>query len=268
MAEVKCEVFGDEGTSANQRYALYSFIGFEPAKVERALAILSRTKERFGVSNAARLHCRELFAGERRAKTEWRVIKPKEPIEVCRYLTTELLSLRPLWAYGYLDMGALRELPDPTTMRTSFPARDGSPGVEDAMRFGDGQAQRFAYLAAGWTFQQRFWNTARFWVDQDTTKLDWLNGKKGQAHNLNPILPCSTALPPGWSPMLEIADVFAYAAGRCLANDQRYGAGVFRTIHRRYGPIVSKMNMDPTAFGAEIDRAEWVNAVKTGTPLP
>lgn len=258
MVDIKCEVFGDEGTSANGQYALFSFVGFEPAKVQAALEVLRRTKEKFGVSNTARLHCRELFAGDKRAKTEWRVLKPKEPIEVCRYLTTELFHLRPLWAYGYVDMGALRELPDPTTMRTSFPPSDGSPGIEDAMPFGSGQAQRFAYLGAGWSFRERFSNGARFWVDKDRTQLDWLNGKKGQAHNLNPILPCSIELPSGWIPMLEIADVFAYAAGRCLAKDQRFGASVFRTMHRRYGPKMSEFTPDPTAFGADMDRAEWL----------
>lgn len=263
MIHIKCDAFGDEGTSADGRFALYSFVGFEPSKIPSALAILSRTKEKFGVSNAARFHCRELFAGDRRAKTEWRVLKPKEPIEVCRYLSTELFSLRPLWAYGYVDMGALRELPDPTTMRTFFPARDDAPSMEHAMPFGVGQAHRFAFLAAGWNFRTRFTNSVRFWVDTDRTKIEWFNGKRGQAHNLNPILPCSADLPSELLPMLEIADLFAYAAGRCLSNDQRYGSGIFRTIHRRYGPIMGRMTLDPTAFGVEMDRSEWLKQVNS-----
>lgn len=262
MTSTKCDAFGDEGTSADGNYALYSFVGFEPAKISSALSILSRTKEKFGVSDTARFHCRELFAGDRRAKTEWSILKPKEPIEVCRYLSTELLSLRPLWAYGYVNMRAIRELPDSQTMRTIFPARDGVASTEHAMPFGIGQAQRFAFLAAGWNFRKRFSSGVRFWVDADRTKIEWLNGKKGQAHNLNPLL-CSTDLPSELLPMLEIADLFAYAAGRCLSNDQRYGSGVFRTIHRRYGPITSSVDLDPTAFGAEMDHSEWLQQIRS-----
>ena len=256
MADIKCEVFGDEGTGANGRFALFSFIGFEPTKVQSALNTLDGTKQKFGVPSSARLHCRELFAGDKRTKTEWRVLKPKDPIEVCRYLNIELRQLRPLWAYGYVDMRVLQEFPNPTTMRISFPPREDSLGLEDVMPFGIGQAQRHAYLGAGWNYWQRFSGQARFWVDKDRTMLDWLNGKRGQAHNLNLLLPCSVDLPPEWMPMLEITDLFAYAAGRCLADDQRYGAGVFRAMHRRYGPVISKVTLDPTAFGADIDRGE------------
>lgn len=263
MTFTKCDAFGDEGTSADGNYALYSFVGFEPAKISSALSILSRTTEKFGVSDAARFHCRELFAGDRRAKTEWRVLKPKEPIEVCRYLSTELLNLRPLWAYGYVDMRAIRELPDSQTMRTIFPARDDVSSTEHAMPFGIGQAHRFAFLAAGLNFRNRFVSDVRFWVDADRTKIEWYNGKKGQAHNLNPILPCRADLPLELIPMLEIADLFAYAAGRCLSNDQRYGSGVFRAIHRRYGPIMTSVNLDPTAFGAEMDRNEWLQQIRS-----
>jgi hypothetical protein len=87
--------------------------------------------------------------------------------------------------------------------------------------------------------------------------MQWFNGR-GQAHSFNPILPCSADVPTELQPLLEIADMFCYAAARCVSNDQRFGRAVFQTMHRRYGPAVGKMNHDLSAFGADYSHEEWL----------
>lgn len=250
------EAFCDEGRSGDGRYAVFSFVGFERAQIGRARDILARVKASFGVPAEARLHCRELFSGHARQKTAWRVLSPKQPVEVCRNLSTELLQLRPLWSYGYVDLHTVADAPKPLVMKGEFQ----TSGTRYSMPFGVDQAHRFAYLAAGWPFRQRFAGSVRYWVDQNTTRIHWLNGTRGQAHNLNPIPPCSADVPDELRPLLEVADLFCYAAARCVSADKRFGQSTFAAMHRRYGPMVSNVSLDPSSFDPSVDRAEWLKS--------
>jgi hypothetical protein len=259
LTEVKCEAFGDE-SSANNRYAIYSFIGFSPKGVEAATSVLADVKEQFGVPNSARFHCRVLFSGDQRAKTEWNQLDPKDTAEFCRKLSSGLLHLTPLWSYGYVDFFHLQKLPSPNLMSGKFST---DIGREFSMRFGIKEAQKFAYAAAEAPIVLRFNDSARFWIDQEESKIDWFFNKK-KAHNIHSGLgaPAKIVLPKEYEPMLEIADLFAYTASRHLSDRQQFGQQVFRTIHKQFCPIASKMTLDPSLFGSEVSTKEWLQAAK------
>lgn len=266
MDENCWDAFGDEGASANARFALFSFIAFQSSLIPTAVEILRRAKSRFGVPETARLHCRVLFSGMQRSKTEWKFLTSKQPIEIVKYLGVELLGLKPCWSYGYVDLKELGDLPSPEFMKFTFPSVDGAPRAEASMPFRDKQAQRFAYLAASLPLRNRLSNV-QFWIDQDASRVEWFNKKSGQAHNLNPLIPASIDLPSELAPMLEIADLFAYVAGRHLAGDERLGWTVFRSIHRRFGPLTTKFNFDPAVFGGPskfFNGADMIDADQLG----
>lgn len=248
--EIQCEAFGDEAVSPDGRFAIFSFFAVETRQIATAVEILNRAKRRFGVPESARFHCRVIFSGMQRAKTEWRTLKPQQPIEICRYLGTELLLLKPIWIYSYVDMSEVKKQPKPNMLQGKFANAGAAPSKEFSMPFSEKQAQRFAYTGASFPLHQQF-PTANIWVDRDSTQVEWFDKRRGQAHNLNPIVPSSSDLPTEYLPMLEIADLFAYSTGRYLAKDQRPGWPVFRSIHRRFKPTGSRFQFDPSLFGGE-----------------
>lgn len=222
--------------------------------------MLADVKKQFDVPNSARLHCRELFSGAQRAKTAWNTLDQKDTAEFCRKLSSDLLFLTPIWSYGYVDLLDHQKLPSPNLISGKFSS---DIGREFSMRFGIKEGQRFAYSAAEIAIVQRFIKSVRFWVDQDRSKVHWFFSKK-QAHNIHSGLgaPAQIALPEDYVPMLEIADLFAYTASRHLSGSQQFGQHVFRTIHKQFCPIISKMTMDPSLFGSEVSTKEWLQAAK------
>jgi hypothetical protein len=257
MEDIVCEVFGDESTSRDNKHAIYSLVGFKPSEIELASLALSQAKEEFNVPTSARLHCRELFAGHQRGKTEWRALDSRKPVDFCRSLSSRLLTLNLYWSYGYVDLMELQGLPKPERMEGKFSTVNGR---EFSFTFGPKQAQKFAYAAAEIPFIQKFGSERlRFWCDKETTKIDWFFGKK-QAHNINQGLGPKplTELPNAYAPMLEIADLFAYTANRHLSGSQQFGQHIFRTIHEKFHPIATKFNFDPSLFGSSISTKDWL----------
>ncbi len=246
---MRVEAFGDESVSLQGDIALYSFVGFSPASIPAALEILRRAKTRFRVPAAAKLHCRVIFSKMQRDKSEWCVLRKDDPVKLCKYLSTELLPLKPLWSYGWLDRRKLKQFERPDVMTISFPGTPEAAGRDMSTPFGEKLAQRFAYMAAGIPFQQEFGEQVRFWVDRDSTQVEWFD-KKAQAHNLDLLHKSSVDLPPEYAGMLEIADLFAYASARHLEKSERLGWLVFRAMHRRYGPKTSEVNLYGSMFGS------------------
>lgn len=259
---IRCEAFGDDSESAGGQFAIYSLVGFEPGQIEPAKSILAQVKEKFGVPLSERLHCRVLFHQEQREKTGWQVLKGKDTAEVCRQLSEGLFPLRPLWAYGYVDLQELQALPTPDRMVGKF---SGENGQTFSMEFRMKQAQKMAYSAAEIPFVTRFAKDVRFWIDQDGTKIGWFMGRR-KVHNIHAGVgePASVQVPEEYIPMLEIADLFAYAAGRQLSGTSSFGQHVFRTMHERYVPQANKLHLDPSLFGGEISTKEWMNSASNG----
>jgi hypothetical protein len=257
MEGIVLEVFGDESTSRHNRHAIYSLIGLKPSEIELASQALKQAKKEFNVPTSARLHCRELFAGDKRKKTEWNVLDSRSPAEFCKCLSSELLTLGIFWSYGYVDLTELKNLPRPESMEGKFSTHE---GPEFSFFFGAKQAQKFAYAAAEIPFIQKFGpERLRFWCDKDTTKIEWFFGKK-QAQNVNQGLGSKphTMLPVAYAPMLEIADLFAYAANRHLSGGQEFGQHVFSTMHEKFHPMATKFNLDPSLFGSPIKTKDWL----------
>lgn len=259
---IRCEVFGDESESAGGRFAIFSLVGFEPGKIAAATATLAQVKEEFGVPVSERFHAYVLFKKEEREKTGWRVLGDKAPAEVCRQLSEELFQLNPLWAYGYVDLHELQTLPSPDRMAGKF---SGENGQTFSMNFRMKQAQKLAYGAAEIPFVTRFAKDVRFWIDQDRTKIEWFMGRR-KAHNIHAGIgyQASAQLPEELVPMLEIADFFAYAAGRHLSSTPAYGEQVFRTMHERYVPQANQLHLDPSLFGGEVSTNDWLNSTSNG----
>lgn len=256
MENIECEVFGDESTAKEDTYGIYSLIGLHPSKVKVATLILEQLKKEYNIPVTSILHCRILFSGDKRSKTEWKEFDGNKAKEFCNKLSSQLLPLNIFWAYGYVDLNELARLPNPSKMEGKFSTNEGK---EFSISFGVKQAQQFAYAAAEISFIQKFGTRTRFWCDKEKTKIDWFFGKK-QAQNIQKSIsnPPQTILPDEYMPMLELADLFAYTASRNLSGKQEFGQHTFRTIHEKFHPIANKVNLDPSLFGSDVSTKDWL----------
>ena len=63
----------------------------------------------------------------------------------------------------------------------------------------------------GYIFYSGNLGRVKIWVDEDKTKIEWNNGMK-QAKNIHDLVKPTGFDPGKYKPLLEIADMFVYAA--------------------------------------------------------
>lgn len=229
-SEVEIEYFGDESNSGN--IVVYGFVGFKPEVLDQAINVFNKIKIQFKGSEDAELHCRSLFAGDSRAKSKWSHLVHNQPQFLCLEVAK---AMRALDAKAIICRTDKRGLPE----RLNLTFKNAVPEpTHSSHELGDKQIQQYLYSAImGHIAYSGKLGNVKIWVDEDTTKIEWHNGKKQAKNILDLVKP--TGFDPGrYKPILEIADLFVYAAARYYSKDKRKGRMIFKMIHDCFSPVV------------------------------
>jgi hypothetical protein len=75
------EIFGDE--SAQNSAVTYGLVMVPAKRAAEVNTALNELKVRYGAPEQARIHCRLLFAGSKRKKSEWAHLEPEHVFRTC-----------------------------------------------------------------------------------------------------------------------------------------------------------------------------------------
>jgi hypothetical protein len=233
------DAYGDE--SYGQDYVAYGLLVVPEHHAKPAEAIVERIKVQFGAAATDRLHCRELFHGDARAKSPWAKLSMTEVFHLYELLINELntLKLRRLVAFAYKP-----ELPSeipPLAMKHVDPNANVPPRHTKPFPYRDKQiaihcAQATMIPLAHYPGSENI----RVWPDPESTVVEWFSGRRSVQGEVGNFF---VDMGPGKEPaklkvmfvdgakpqLLEVADVIAYALQRSKAakrspNDERFKA--------------------------------------------
>lgn len=248
--EILYEVFGDESTCG--QVVVYGFVGFRPSDLDKALAAVNEVKLRFNGDENTEVHCRSLFAGQNRAKSGWAHLTGHRPFFLCHEIAK---AVRAVGVKGLVSVTNKTGLPK--RMELSFP-NGTSKLAKVGHDLGDKQLQQYLYSAcAAYLAQNVGTDKVKIWVDEDSTKIDWFNGNK-QAKNIHQIIKPAGFDPGKYKSLLEVADLFAYAAARVHAKDRRLGRMYFKMIYNCFVPQVMHFNLAPDQWDPKGDTSDSV----------
>lgn len=94
--------YGDASTGETGTF--YGFLLLPEDAEEAAIQMLSDLKEKFGGSPDSRLHCREMFRGDARAKSEWAHLSAEEATELCSLALNGLHDFGVKFAMGIMPV--------------------------------------------------------------------------------------------------------------------------------------------------------------------
>jgi len=221
---------------------------YRQEKVAEAERILAGAKEAAGVPLTARIHCRVLFSGDARRRSEWANVSAERVNEMIRELCRDLQPLgeRPLVA-----------VIDPRSVPV-VPAAGGAPEI----RLTDKGIASTAYQAVLPFLYMRYGPDGyRLWIDPEKTRIPW--GARHQradstrgifvdfAPTMRPLAEPIELQPEVQEPkpsLLEVADVYAYVTARAHASrggrqgkyfEELFGVvnpEVVRTAHQNPNP--------------------------------
>jgi hypothetical protein len=233
------DVYGDE--SCGQEYVAYGVLVVPEEQAGLAEATVERIKAKFGGAPDHRLHCRELFHGNERAKSPWARLSMVEVFQLYELLLTELngLKLRRLVA-----LACKAELPNEIpalAMQHLDPIANVPPRYTKPFAFRDKQiAIHCAHATMVPLANYPGLENVRFWLDPDSTVVEWFSGRRaveGEIGNFfvdvgpdkEPAKVNVMRIDGAKPQMLEVADVIAYAGQRSKTaklspNDLRFKA--------------------------------------------
>jgi len=232
-------IYGDESTSGNT--TVYGAFFVSNSQIGRAEEILRRTKQEYGVPEGAELHCYVLFHGDHRKKSQWSDLAEEQTYAFAELLLSRLRALPCIFSVGAVHR---HEYPQ------ELPAGAGIP----AGQFETKQLTALAFHAATIPLVQNLDRaTVSLQVDPDPGKIRWF-GKKVRADTNYKIpvaggvgqveiipQPIADPLPP----LLEVADLFAYAAGRALSPGSCRAKDRYEAMYRICRPLLSVVTYDP-----------------------
>jgi hypothetical protein len=237
--------FGDD--SVTEAGAFFGFVLIPENRVAAAESILIRAKEKYGGRQDSTIHCRTMFPGNQRSKSDWSHLDGEECGSMISEVLAELDSLQPLYVCtfwprqhypktfrlkgknGHSDL--VHAIDDKWMVLWSFqhtatifdpisisepsnPLVTPSPKNKPYWRFVARRADRGPFVSA-------------IHLDRDTTKVRWFS-KTFQWETITRELVVET--PRGAStlpfvelqekrhPLIEIADIFVYTVSRQLSD--------------------------------------------------
>jgi hypothetical protein len=235
MTHPKFLLYGDE--SCSNSAVVYALVGIRPSERKQTEDMLAVIKREFGAPPEARLHCRELFAGDARRKSSWAHLSLDRVFELYESLAQHLSALPVARVIGFADR---RHLP------TSLPGEDWVPRLVFAPK----EVAAWCATAALVPFHRHVGLAkVKLWVDPDRTKIDWMG--RGQqfinaisgwvSHDPNPPERITPEPISGAPPQLiELADFIAYFAARVLSPEARRDKSRFGAIYS----VVEPMRVD------------------------
>jgi len=205
--------------------------------VEQALIDV---KLAFGGTADSRIHCRQLFHPDARAKTDWRSLRTAEVFEMFCMLGNGLRMAGASFRVGHVDMLDVESYIFGSKVPNTTPT-------------GPKQLATFAYVVALAGLEQTPGHANfRLWTDPDPTRVEWV-GKRRQAGRhpfsmefTGPLVPEPIVGP---KPVLiDVADVVAFCAAhvycdRKVPDIRKYG-DAFNSFSMEY----RKMIFHPQVF--------------------
>jgi hypothetical protein len=197
--------------SMREAMAVCAAVVVDAARVDEAEAALKYAKESCGVDSATPIHCREMFNLEARQTGPW-----------ARFSDDEL---RPFVSRACLILKRVTRQPIVVVVPTKLkglPPEQGAPGFPGFQPDAKGAAS-LAYVGVMAHLRSLYRDVGlRIWIDRETTRIPW-GRQRLQAQNtrqtyldLGPGIEPEKVAPEPMTgprpPLLEIADVYAYAA--------------------------------------------------------
>lgn len=206
--------YGDNSESNNA--VTYGVVLLAEELEEHALAALKEVKAAAGGKDDSRIHCRQLFRPEARAKTAWAHLNEDGAFQLCLSVARSLTEIGMRSQVGFVDNREVApqvnlpgNAPPIKTIREHLPvyAFRGLAGILDA---------------------QVGWDNIRFVLDPDTSRVRW-GGRKRQTQEAlkgmysemrTPGSPRQIQLEFASTPkplMIDVADVLAYCSAQALS---------------------------------------------------
>lgn len=251
-------VYGDESLSGEKGHVVYGLLICPIGSQQIAQDILSAVKEKFKGSADSRLHCREILHPDKRARSPWAHLNNKQALDLISNITDALADIGLETRVGHVIRSNVPDV---------LPGFAGKPDV----RITDiKQLIPYAYGAAvgQLCFDEKYADNCSFWISPESSVITWFGGGRRQVDRLlqlnrvnsgdrvveammTPVNIESKEYPP----LLEVADLLAYATLRHLINKtegkQRASDKVLEQTFKCMGPVV----------------AEWQSAEKFGAPV-
>ncbi|MBX3302162.1 MAG: hypothetical protein KF693_08095 [Nitrospira sp.] len=185
---------------------------FPIEQVAMAVARLASMKEDLGLSPTAALHCRVIFNGNERRRSDWRNISPQS-------ITSAIMALcQDLSVMGHRPVAFVSP---PLSIVIPPPPNDKSKAVslDDKGQVATGYQVLSFHLTKVYGH-----GGAKLWIDPDPTKIPWLNGRTQANFTRSGFMDLGPEFEPPRSepiidsrskhPLLEIADLYAYVTAK------------------------------------------------------
>ena len=232
-------IYGDESTSGNT--VVYGAYFVPNSQIGRAEEILRQTKQEYDVPEEAELHCKVIFHGDPRKNSQWSHLTEEQTYAFAEQLLSCLSALPCIFSVGAIHRS---EYPQELPTGARFPAG----------QFETKQLTGLAFQAATIPLVENFDRaTVSLHVDPDPGKIRWF-GKKVKADSNYKIAAGSGVGEVEIVPqkvedqlptLLEVADLFAYAAGRALSPDSCRRKDRYEAMYRICRPLLCVMTYDP-----------------------
>lgn len=234
MARFELQIFGDESTTPG--LVTYGLVVFPDAKYERyARYAWHKVIKAFGAKSNAKIHARSLFSGHARQKTEWSHLSESDSSELATGLMTAIRSEGALFSVGVVHLN--------TYPSEGIPDGLDASGEQKFNPWSQPVFYGFGFIAAvvGLTsnggvmrpgmpyklFLDPISNAVKLfsiWPSMQVVKLMQATGLQPMKFIEKP-------------QMLDAADLYAYAAGRALADGDARNKEACKTIYELAGGI-------------------------------
>jgi hypothetical protein len=248
MSEKLVLLFGDE--SHSHEVVTYAFV-IVPAQRAAAVELaLENAKKSYGLRADTRIHCREIFNAHARRKTEFKSFSSEDLFSFLRRLMAEAFNAGARGWVGYLDS---RSVPDILLFESTT-----GKGVDKWNVRNLKTRMFFCYQAASGPLTHIFSpSQTKAFVDGDKTKISHFD-KRRKVDSLRPFFPVEhnnakffpQILHGDKPPLLDLADLLAYAAARGLTKTVTSDKSAFVSIVEALDPGYSEVIFEPPAGGA------------------
>ncbi len=223
------------------------------AEVER---ILGAAKGTAGVPQTARIHCRVLFSGDARRRSEWADVTAER---VNKIILDLCCALQPVGERPLVAVMDPRNVP-------VVPASDGAPEI----RLTDKGVASTAYQAVLPFLYMRYGQGGfRLWIDPDMTQIPWgarrqrADSTRGTFVDFTPSMQSlvepielQAEVQESKPPLLEVADVYAYVTARAHASRGGRQGRYFEELFAVISPeVIRTAHQNPNP--------RWVKAKET-----
>lgn len=234
------DLFGDE--SVVNSAITYGLVLLPCDKTRLAENALNRVKIKFGGIESNRLHCRELFAGDKRKSTAWAHLSIQNVFDLCWESANSVALAGAMFRIGFVDRS---RLPKIMSFGGHLPETPADPK----------QLIAFAYTIALAGLEKNPGIPAvRLWQDPDHTKIPW-GGRRRKAGNVPLTFDVQgpNAIKPqviqGDKPiLLDVADILAYCSAQVLSAEMKRDKAQFRRIYDRFSPDLRKIAFNEQTF--------------------